>query len=468
MKRACDTLCKAILLLALAAAAGCTAGRDADAHDPGSGQDVLAGDPDVPADAGDAATETDPDGTPPIDLAGDALHGDGNEPADAAGDAQGGDDPGTPDGTADDADPGRDAAVELVPFPDAIEEIAYVESCAGQPEGTPCGVERACRDGECTTLCLSGPCPSGLQAFDGCHCRPMPTGALLCTDLVDLVDCDTIRPGDRLYPQDGHWFQDDVAYEDLGDGTVRDLRSGLVWARDVAGPMSYEAAVDWCGLNQGGLPGEGWRMPRPLEVVGILRYAPGDCLQHPLLGETCPNRGWIWTDAMAGDWGACVMTSMGDLEGCRPRDSRSVRCVRGEGPVASPGERFWTIGDVVWDRVTGRAWDRVPRARDVTWPQALAHCLGRGRGWRLPTIKELATIIAWPDEPTSGIQPVFQIFEGRESYEWSSTPDPGFLIAVKAVHFASGHLHEAPADIPDPTYGWIFSARCINDRLPGP
>ena len=57
-----------------------------------------------------------------------------------------------------------------------------------------------------------------------------------------------------------------------------------------------------------------------------------------------------------------------------------------------------TADDMVLDKETNLVWERTPNAAPVAnWGEAVTHCyqleVGDRKGWRLPTIEELATLI---------------------------------------------------------------------------
>jgi hypothetical protein len=47
----------------------------------------------------------------------------------------------------------------------------------------------------------------------------------------------------------------------------------------------------------------------------------------------------------------------------------------------------------VTDPSTGLVWEKKPSTGDLNWEQAKAHCQAKGRGWHLPTISELRSLI---------------------------------------------------------------------------
>jgi len=55
---------------------------------------------------------------------------------------------------------------------------------------------------------------------------------------------------------------------DNGNGTVTDNGTGLMWQKETAGPMDWNAAMSYAaGLNLGGKTG--WRLPTKKELIGL-------------------------------------------------------------------------------------------------------------------------------------------------------------------------------------------------------
>jgi len=83
------------------------------------------------------------------------------------------------------------------------------------------------------------------------------------------------------------------------------------------------------------------------------------------------------------------------------------------------------IDDLILDRETGLVWERIPdTATSSDWGAAVTHCyqleLGGRKGWRLPTIEELSSLIdttnSFPALPDN--HPFNTVAQG---YYWSAT-----------------------------------------------
>jgi len=82
------------------------------------------------------------------------------------------------------------------------------------------------------------------------------------------------------------------------DGTVTDKVSGLMWQQETAGPMNWDAAMNYAaGLNLGGKTG--WRLPTKEELVGLylspckVRMSVGDCYWSSTLHAPDTSYAWI-------------------------------------------------------------------------------------------------------------------------------------------------------------------------------
>lgn len=247
----------------------------------------------------------------------------------------------------------------------------------------------------------------------------------------------------------------------LNESLVLDRLTGLFWPR-VASlgdfPMSWTEALAAVKLmNQENALGHAdWRLPNRRELSSLISYSH----HRPALPEGHPftvSQTWYWTStttAIAPDCAWRVHLEGGRMfYGDKARDAM-VWPVRGESPVLArtgqqqcrdasgviidctatgqdgelrrgapwPEPRFLMEEDWVRDLLTGLLWRRsTDLLGTCTWEEALLAATSlrdKGRTWRLPTIRELESLVdakhydpALPEHPFTDI---------REAY-WSST-----------------------------------------------
>lgn len=82
----------------------------------------------------------------------------------------------------------------------------------------------------------------------------------------------------------------------------------------------------------------------------------------------------------------------------------------------------------VLDQETGRVWEQSPSTNTFNWFDALAHCypleVGGRKGWRLPTIEELASLVdtSQPAPMLPAGHPFTNVFSGDVTRRyWSAT-----------------------------------------------
>ncbi len=100
----------------------------------------------------------------------------------------------------------------------------------------------------------------------------------------------------------------------------------------------------------------------------------------------------------------------------------------------------------VFDKETGLVWEQSPDGVNTrTWVNALIHCtektVGGRKGWRLPMIEELASLVD-PNNPTGDPDlPLGHPFNNvRESFYWSATTVAGFTGLAWDVDFSNGSV----------------------------
>jgi hypothetical protein len=99
----------------------------------------------------------------------------------------------------------------------------------------------------------------------------------------------------------------------------------------------------------------------------------------------------------------------------------------------------------VLDKETGRVWEKSPITGTGTWFNALDHCykrvVGRSKGWRLPTIEELASLVEPGNPPGGPDLPLGHPFDNvQSSLYWSATTDAGNTSNAWFVDFGDGDV----------------------------
>jgi hypothetical protein len=139
-----------------------------------------------------------------------------------------------------------------------------------------------------------------------------------------------------------------------------------------------------------------------------------------------------------------------------------VRLVRG--PVLSETHRFTLAGAEVTDTQTGLVWQRCTygqtwngrscsgAANELTFAQALAKSAElKAQGWRLPSIKELFSLVTYGPGNTQLDPLVFpQTFTGQTDVYLSSTPTMGNVVNPWVVDF--GYLMASQSSLTTPLY----------------
>lgn len=106
----------------------------------------------------------------------------------------------------------------------------------------------------------------------------------------------------------------------------------------------------------------------------------------------------------------------------------------------------------VLDKETGLVWEKSPQSEGDTWANACFHCLNKAvggrRGWRLPSIVELTTLLdpSVGPVPTGGLLlPAGHPFTHLQSAEyWSATTTADDPTRAWFVFFEDGHTGNFP------------------------
>jgi len=128
-------------------------------------------------------------------------------------------------------------------------------------------------------------------------------------------------------------------------------------------------------------------------------------------------------------------------------------------PAVAANVRYTTSNGTVLDTKTKLTWQQSFSDSRMTWAAAKSYCAGLGSalggsGWRLPTIKELQTLVDVSVSPGPTIDTTAFPYTPATSDFWSSTPASANPSAAWVVLFSDGN--EGQSDMSQ-----MLSARCV-------
>jgi hypothetical protein len=256
------------------------------------------------------------------------------------------------------------------------------------------------------------------------------------------------------------------------NGTVVDNLTKLQWEQE-----NSTSTMNWTYANNSYCQGRttggytDWRLPSISEYQSIVDYTLD--YNGPTIDTTVfigtpavefwtsvpkandSSRAWFIAYGTSGDSGVFG----GEVYYTIITLNYSVRCVRGDGqPILV--NRYNANNFTVTDNLTGLEWERHVTYRDV-WSNASSHCenqtIGGKTNWRLPTIKELSTLVDY--SVASGVLCMNSVFVGDNAsyyYYWSSTVVSGYSSYAQTVGFSNGMVSDGDENYPR-------YARCVHD-----
>lgn len=230
---------------------------------------------------------------------------------------------------------------------------------------------------------------------------------------------------------------------------VTDNVSGLMWEDDTAvnSRDTWQAGVDRCAASTlGGY--DDWRMPEMFELMTLADYGNATSVLNSVFvnrvettsfsaNENPDHSGFVYY--MSFDYGN---TTYMDATG-----STSTRCVRGAKQSRGTFTRD-DVNDIVTHVETGLQWqdNAVVDTNQYIWTGAVNYCnnlsLGGYTDWRLPSIKELESIIDY-DPAHSPVDSAFQ--NGLTRGLWASTTNPvaigfGYMFSQNTRTMLTGYI----------------------------
>lgn len=238
------------------------------------------------------------------------------------------------------------------------------------------------------------------------------------------------------------------AFDDTGQ-TATDLVTGLMWQRAASPARTsiWSEARSYCAsLTLGGHAD--WRLPTEIELVSLVDDS---IVTPPTISPLAfPNTpaGYVWSSIpMAGspDNAWLVDFSTGSAYSADAAAPEYVRCVRLTARALAPSPHYALSAGTVYDNGTKLTWQRSVPATTYGWDQAATLCssgevtsLG-GSGWRLPTKKELLTLVDYSVAPPGPTIDVTAFPDTPAGSYWSISPLAASVPGRWFVDFAHGY-----------------------------
>lgn len=266
------------------------------------------------------------------------------------------------------------------------------------------------------------------------------TGQNLCYDTVKVIPCP--NPGEPFYGQDANYSINTPEYTINNQGnaaTVTDKITGLTWQRTPDTQLkTWSEAIDYANqLNLSGF--HDWRLPSKQELQTIFTFGntPEQPEQAVLQPPTNDNeRSYVWTISNLKFPSLEAKTiCLPDKQGAISSKYKKQYVYAVRGPTYRTGHFRKNDNQTVTDQFTGLMWQST-EILPQKWENALAYCeelqLGGFDDWRLPTLKELMTLV--DEEHTAPSIDTSYFPATRAAAYWTSTTfsgHPGFAWYIR-------------------------------------
>ncbi len=201
------------------------------------------------------------------------------------------------------------------------------------------------------------------------------------------------------------------------DDAVLDRVSGLQWQRGFSPKQSWPDAKTYCdSLVLAGA--SDWRLPSRIELISLVDYTRLPSIDHEAFPSTADDYFWASSLLASNDqlafsvYFGAGLTAYGAVAG----PSAHARCVRGGNEGFLP--RFRMSDTEVYDNNTKLTWQRQVVGQALAWDTAKEIC--EQQGWRLPSTKELQTIVDETRVAPTADQEVFPNTPAERF--WTSSP----------------------------------------------
>ena len=300
-----------------------------------------------------------------------------------------------------------------------------------------------------------------------------------CYDGEGNVMSEWPKENEDYYGQDAQTENLIPSYTDNGDNTVTDNHTGLMWQKTPpTSKMTFKEAEEYIeNLSLAGY--SDWRLPTIQESFSIANLDGKLDVQNidnavPYLDsnyfdfyydEVKPYTGSYWTSSST-----VLMEDLGDTEDTMAKDygfnwadghlksyangysvsggdyafsiPAGVRAVRGEEGVFGANDYENNEDGTVTDNATNLMWSQSDAGYGMDWNQALKYAenstLAGYSDWRLPTPKELQSLVEYEKKTIPAIDETYFSLSVADCYVWTSTTCGDFPEMADYVTFGHG------------------------------
>ena len=310
-------------------------------------------------------------------------------------------------------------------------ETTKTDSCSGATPVCDLGKCVACKTG---TFDCAGKVPQQCVSNawqPGAACGGQASSSCVGGDCLDT------RIARWPMPNEPASTYNPAKYTSPSANIVHDEVTGLDWQAAVSPPTLAVGMAGYCEtLNVDGVGG--WHLPSMLELLSIVDYSRVTNTTGSILPPVFPGAHSGVGGATIGSYDRAELDAAQPLVGTTANESITgnsyvLRCVRSKSRLPTGPRYSELVTGEVTDNYTKLVWQKANAATLSNYASAPSKCPAP---WRLPTIKELFTLL----DPTAGSTPYVNqgMFPATKDLYWSQTTQPNGNKFV--VDFFSGKI----------------------------
>jgi len=233
----------------------------------------------------------------------------------------------------------------------------------------------------------------------------LSSNAQVIKSILKLPDTGQNTSYTTTFGEDNDYNINTPYYVNLGNGTILDTITGLMWQQGDSGELTFENAKIYIDtLKLGGY--SDWRLPNTYESFSILNQQNSNpAVNTTFFTKTGAEYWWtsnlqfndtskVWVTNAGGGIGNHRKSEALSAGGTKKIHARAVRNTKNVQLISS---RFHdNLDGTITDSLFGLIWQKSPNQSMLGWEDALIYAeqlsLANETDWRLPNIKELQSL----------------------------------------------------------------------------